>query len=185
MTTRSFTLFLLFLVTLFSFGCGGTANTNTANVSIVDPAKIPTDEKVDSAPTLTPVFKAYCDAWVKKDEIALRKVYSAGTIKDFEEGMKEEKIKSLLKYLEDDAVTGNICEVRNEVITGDKAVAEIRADKFPNGIKIEFIKENGEWKLTTRSPTLDAVKPTDNAPAATANAANKPAANAAAKKEGK
>ncbi len=181
MTARSTTIFLLLLVSIFSFGCGGTANTNPANVAAVDPAKIPTDEKVNSAPTLTPVFKAYCEAMVKKDEAALRKVYSAATLKYFEAEMKEEKIKTLLQYLEDDAVTGNICEVRDEVITGDKAVAEIRADSYPNGIKIEFIKENGEWKLTNKSPTIDAVKPTDNAPAAPAKDADKPASTPAAK----
>ena len=83
--------------------------------------------------------------------------------------MKAEKIKTLIKFLEDDAVTGKICEVRNEVITGDKAIAEIRADAYPNGIKIEFVKEDGEWKMTNKSPALDAVKP---------NAANAaPAAN--------
>ena len=62
-------------------------------------------------------------------------------------------------YLEDDAVSGKICEARNEVITGDKAVAEIRADSYPYGIKVEFVKENGEWKLTNKYPNIDAVKP--------------------------
>ena len=180
MTARSFFIFALVFVSLFSFGCGGTANTDTANVNTAANTA-PKDENANSAPILTPVFKAYCDAWVKKDEAALRNVYSAATIKDFEAGMKEEKTKSLLKFLEDDAVTGTICEVRNEVITGDKAVAEIRLDKFPNGIKIRFVKENGEWKLTTESPSLDAVKPTDNAPAAPAKDANKSAATPAAK----
>ena len=183
MTARLFLISTIFLVSLFSFGCSGTANTNTAanaNATVANTA--PKDESANSAPTLTPVFKAYCDAWVKKDETALRRVYSAATIKDFEDGMKDEKIKSLLKYLEDDSVSGNICEVRNELITGDKAVAEIRADRFPNGIKIEFVKEGGEWKLTTKSPTLDAVKPTEKAPASLANTANKPAADPAVKK---
>ena len=183
MTARSILFSALFLVSLFSFGCGGTTNSNTAlntNTTLANAA--PKDENANSAPTLTPVFKAYCDAWVKKDEAALRNVYSAATIKDFEEGMKEEKIKSLLKYLEDDSVSGNICEVRNEVISGDKAVAEIRADRFPNGIKIEFVKEGGAWKLTTKSPTLDAVKPTEKAPASLANTANKTGADPAAKK---
>lgn len=168
-------------------GCGGAANTNTANTTNTNAANTATkDAMTNAAPTLTPVFKAYCEAWAKKDEAGIRKAYSADTLKYFEEGMKEEKIQSLMKYLEDDAITGNICEARNEVITGDKAVAEIRADKFPNGIKIEFVKENGEWKMTNKSPTVDGVKnspASDTAPPASGNTANRPAADPAAKKD--
>ena len=183
--TRVLIFTALFLVSVLSFGCGGTANTNNAaNTPAANTANAdkPKDEMTNAAPTLSPVYKAYCDAWVKKDEAALRKVYSADTIKNFEEDMKTEKIKSLLKYLEDDAVTGNICEARNEVITGDKGIAEIRADAYPNGIKIEFVKENGEWKMTNKSPTVDAVKPAEKSPAAPANTASRPAADPAKKK---
>ena len=171
MRTKSLIFSAIFLVSIISFGCGGAPTTNTtANGNANSAETKPADPNANAAPTLTPVFKAYCDAWVKKDEAALRKVYSADTLKDFEADMKAEKIKSLLKFLEDDAVSGKICEVRNEVITGDKAVAEIRADAYPNGIKIVFVKEDGEWKITTRSPDVDAVKP---AAANTAPAANK------------
>lgn len=179
MRAKSIIISAIFLASVVSFGCGGAPNANTANGNSNNPLETKTpaaDGVTNAAPTLTPVFKAYCDAWVKKDEAALRKVYSADTIKYFEGEMKEEKVKSLLKFLEDDAVTGKICEVRNEVITGDKGIAEIRADAYPNGIKIEFVKEDGEWKMTNKSPALDAVKP--NA----ANAANAaPAANKDAK----
>lgn len=187
MTARIIALSALFIISGISFGCGGAANTNTASnnspantANANRPAK---DEVTNAAPTLTPVFKAYCEAWAKKDEAGIRKAYSAETLKYFEDGMKDEKIKSLMKYLEDDAITGNICEARNEVITGDKAIAEIRADKFPNGIKIEFVKENGEWKMTNKSPEVDAVKSAGKDPVAPANAANRPAADPAAKKD--
>ncbi|MEQ1606571.1 MAG: hypothetical protein ABL999_17055 [Pyrinomonadaceae bacterium] len=186
MTARIFVFSSLFLVSLLSFGCGGAANNTPANNALANTAnanKPAKDEVTNAAPTVSPVFKAYCEAWAKKDEAGIRKAYSADTLKYFEDGMKEEKIKSLMKYLEDDAITGNICEARNEVITGDKAVAEIRADKFPNGIKIEFVKENGEWKMTNKSPEVDAVKATGKDPVAPANAANRPAADPAGKKD--
>ena len=67
------------------------------------------------------------------------------------------------------------------MITGDKAVAEIRADPYPNGIKIEFVKEGGEWKITNRSPSVGE-KPKDNNPAGPSTDP-KPAANAPAKKK--
>lgn len=173
--------------------CGGTAPANSGNanaaannsndpLATTKPAKEPT---TNNAPTLTPVFKAYCDAWAKNDEAALRKVYSSDTIKLFETQMKEEKTKSLIKFLEADKISGTPCEVTNEDIKGDSAVANIISNVYPNGIKVVFVKENGEWKLTNRSP---AVEPAKSIPANSnaAKAADKPPANApAAKKDGK
>lgn len=186
MTARFFVFSALLLTSICSFGCGGAANTNipanTAAANTTDANKATKDEVTNAAPTLTPVLKSYCEAWAKKDEAGIRKAYSADTLKFFEEGMKDEKIKSLMKYLEDDAVTGNVCEVKNEVITGDKAVAKIFLDKIPNGIVVEFVKENGEWKMTNKYPSLDAIKPTETAPA---NTANRPVAAPNAKKEKK
>ena len=43
-------------------------------------------------------------------------------------------------------------EVRNETVQGDTAVAEMSSEQYPNGIKIKFVKENGEWKMTNESP---------------------------------
>jgi hypothetical protein len=185
MTARIIGLSSLFLISLLSFGCGGAANTNTTVNNAANNANTakPKDEITNAAPTLTPVFKAYCDAWAKKDEAALRKVYSADTLKYFEEDMKDQKIKSLMKYLEDDAVSGNICEARNEVINGDEGLAEIRADKFPNGIKVEFVKENGEWKMTNKSPEVQPKSATQD-PVAPSTGANR-AAEPAAKKDDK
>jgi len=165
------TIFVFLALILFSLafsGCGGAGPTNANNGSTaatngstnnsLETTKAPADPTTNNAPTLTPVFKAYCDAWVKNDEAALRKVYSSDTIKIFEAQMKEEKAKSLLKLLEDDKVSVTPCEVRNEVITGDTAVARIIADKYPNGIPVVFVKENGEWKLTNKSPAVDSGK---------------------------
>ncbi len=149
------------------FGCGGTTPSNSnainaTNVASNNPLETtkPTPEQTTNrAPTLTPVFKAYCDAWVKNNEAALRKVYSSDTIKNFEEQMKDEKETSLIKFLEaTDKVSGNPCEVTNEKIEGDKALATIRSNKYPTGITVVFVKENGEWKLTNKSPAIDAVK---------------------------
>lgn len=166
-------LFALFLFSLISFGCGGTAPANTADTAngannSLDTKPPATDELVNNAPTLTPVFKTYCDAWVKNDEAAIRKVYSKDTIKYFEQMMKEDKISGLMKFLEDDKVSGKLCEVRNETITGETAVAEIRSDIYPQGIKIVFVKEGDDWKMTNKSPdsiTQTKAEPAGNPPA--------------------
>ncbi len=49
-------------------------------------------------------------------------------------------------------------ETRNEQIQGDSAVAEMRGGSYPNGIKIKFVRENGEWKMTNESPEFQSVK---------------------------
>ena len=151
--------------------CGGPSNNGTGNNGNV--ARIDTNNPVvpspptNNAPTLTPVFKAYCAAWAKNDEAALRKVYSSETIRAFEEQMKEEKVKSLTKFLEVDKVSGTPCEVSNEQITGDKAMGTIKSNKYPRGLTVEFVKENGEWKLTNRSPAISSM-PANAMPANTA-----------------
>lgn len=156
MRSKTIIFSTIFLTSVVCFGCGGStsvSNTgNAANGNSNNPleTKAPAkDETVNDAPTLTPVYKAYCDARIKKDEAALRKVYSQDTIKFFEAEMKDQKIKTLVAY-HDDEISGKICQVRNEQIMGDKAIAEIISDSYPNGIKIEFVKENGEWKMTNK-----------------------------------
>lgn len=163
MRTSAIIFLAILAVTVVAAGCGGAPTPAPNSGTLVNkPAvnnlnnpletKTPAPEQTtNNAPTLTPAFKAYCDAMTKKDEAALRKVYSSETIRVFESQMKEDKIKTLTEFLETE-VPGKLCEVRNEQITGDTALAEIRTDPYPNGIKVIFVKENGEWKLTNKSP---------------------------------
>lgn len=160
---------LLFVSALLS-GCGSGAPTNSANSNAAagntaktntnaDPLAVstPTPEAVtNNAPTLTPVYKAYCAAMVKKDETAVRKLYSAETIKFFEEEMKADGVKSLTEYLSTDQVSNDLCEVTNERISGDRAVGKIKSKGYPNGIDVVFVKEGGEWKLTNEDPAFAA-----------------------------
>lgn len=133
------------------------APTNNNSTISTSPAKTP-EATTNAAPTLKPVFTAYCDAMTKKDDAALRKVFSAATIKKMEVDMKEEKAKSLADYLAADGVSNKLCEVTNEKIDGDVGVALVKTEGAPNGFKIKFIKENGEWKLTTDIPDFEEVK---------------------------
>lgn len=180
------TFIAVITLTILFIGCGGdkpntATNTNVANTgnsnNPLDTATPTPEQTVNAAPTLSPVFKAYCAAMDKKDEAAIKKLYSSDTLKNFEEQMKEEGIKSLTKFLENDKL-GKKCEIRNEEIKGDTAVAEIRGDSYPNGIKTIFVKENGEWKLTNRSPALDNMKPSTSTGTSTNPPANAPATNA-------
>jgi hypothetical protein len=148
--------------------CGGsteTPNTNStavnananraANANKANPIAAQTaapEATTNNAPTLSPVYKAYCAAWEKKDEKALRSIYSSDTIRDFERQMKEDNVRSLGEFLAEDNASTSLCEARNEKITGDTATAEVRTKGYPNGITVVFVKENGEWKLTNRRP---------------------------------
>jgi PBP1b-binding outer membrane lipoprotein LpoB len=161
-------LFVLCLA-LFLAACGsGTPNTNNTvnNVNTRPPSgnkdnplavTTPTPATTtNNAPTLTPVYQAYCDAMVKKDEAALRRIFSSDTVRAIDSTIKQDAIKppTLVKYFEDEQVTNDLCEVRNEQISGNEAVAEVRTKGTPNGILLIFVKEGAEWKLTNRSPTL-------------------------------
>jgi hypothetical protein len=158
-------------------GCGGgttPANSTTVNGNSTAPnstnpletKKNAPEATTNNAPTLTPAFKAYCEAKKKDDEAALRKIYSAGTLKSFESQMKAEKIKTLTEFLKDDRVSDKLCEISNEKITGDRATALIKYDSYPNGVEVVFVKENGEWKMTNESPTFQSVKQSNSNSAA-------------------
>lgn len=131
---------------------GGPANAPVANKDPLGTAKATPEATTNEAPTLSPVYKAYCAAWEKKDEKALRNIYSADTIKDFEQQMKADNVRSLTEFLAEDNASSSLCEVRNEKITANIGTAEIRTKGYPNGITVVFVKENGEWKLTNRRP---------------------------------
>jgi hypothetical protein len=155
-------------IAMLSSACGGEAtnkNTNATNVNTPvknsnNPLAVATatpESTTNNAPTLTPVYKAYCAAIEKKDEAGLRKVFSSDTIRDLEKSIKEDGIKppTLVKYYEDEQITSALCEVRNEQISGNQATAEVRTQSTPNwGLKVIFVKEGNDWKLTNRFPTL-------------------------------
>ena len=173
MTLRYAMFISLLAITLAAIGCGDagttsnsnanakTANTNAAAnnsaVAVTTPTKAAT---TNEAPTLTPYFKAYCLSMEKKDEAGIRKAYSKDTLAAFAEDMKADGSKNLVEYLSTDNVTTALCEIRNEDIKGDEAAAELKTAAIPNGERFIFVKEGGEWKLTNRSPALDAVKQT-------------------------
>lgn len=136
------------------------ANTNTtkpnANSPIATETK-PREETVNQADTIAPVVKAYCDAIRKKDEASLRKIYSQASLKSLEKDMKAENINSLIEYLSSEPVGDKPCQVRNEKIQGDRAIAEVTTETYPNGVPMYFVKESGEWKITNESPALQNV----------------------------
>lgn len=146
--------------------CGGTgtapANSNGRGGTPTPEALASTpasgkEATVNSAETVAPVIKAFCEAMTRKDEAALRSVYSAASLRDLDAKMKAAGAKSIAQYLEAEQISNRLCEVRNEKITGEVAIAELRTEGAPNGFKVKLVKEGGSWKLTNESPDLESV----------------------------
>jgi hypothetical protein len=133
------------------------ANSGGTNSNVFSSTPKPAEATTNEAPTLKPTFKAYCDAKTKNDEAGLRKVYSAATVKLFEAEMKADNIKTLVEYLEVDQVSNKMCEISNEKIDGETGTALIKTEGMPNGVRVKFVKENGEWKLTNESDDVKSV----------------------------
>lgn len=115
------------------------------------------ESTLNRAETVSPVLKAFCDAMTRKDETALRSVYSSASLKDLDAKVRDSGTKTIVAYLEAEQISNKLCEVRNEKITGDTAIAELRTEGAPNGFKVKLVKEGGAWKLTNESPDLEAV----------------------------
>ncbi len=164
--------FLISILAIFLSGCSSSespTNTNsinkTANTIVtntnnpLETSKTPEVSTTNNAPTIAPVVKAYCEAFVKKDEADFRKVFSQETLKQYESDMKADKKNSLIEYFADtESPSNKLCEARNEKIEGSAALAEVRTDNAPNGVRYKFVKENGEWKWTNESPDFQSVK---------------------------
>ena len=165
--------FILLFLTVFLIGCSASENSNTAintkssaanSVTSnadnpLNTTKAPESATTNNAPTLAPVVQAYYAALKTKNDAALKKIYSQETLKSLEADMKADKITSLSAFItEIEPVPDRPFEVRNEQIQGDTAIAEMRGGSYPNGIKIKFVRENGEWKMTNESPEIQSVK---------------------------
>lgn len=176
MTFQKFVFLLMSFILFALSGCSSTetptnkANANSSNANLtaakntnnpLGTTKKAQEETMNKAETIAPIVAAYCDAMRKKDDAALRKIYSRASLQKLEADMKAENEKSLAAYLSSEPV-GSVCEVRNEQINGDKAVAEIRTETYPNGIKYVFVKEEGAWKLTSESPEFQSVRESTN-----------------------
>jgi hypothetical protein len=168
MTMRIIVSIILLGVAAFIIACGSesptannagnTSNTSNANATRSNsnnPVAVTTptpDQVTNNAPTLTPIYKAYCAAVVKKDDAAIRKFFDSATLAHYEEQMKDDGIKKLSEYV--DPVTNDVCEVANERFKGDKGVAKVKTKSYPNGYEVLWVKENGEWKMSNIDPKI-------------------------------
>jgi hypothetical protein len=134
------------------------AGNNAPTTPIPAPTAKPEAPKTNDAATLKSVVTAYSEALKTKNDAMLKKVLSQSNIKGWEEEMKSEGKTKLAEYIaSSEYIEGKPYELRNEEIKGDEAVAEIKGGTFGNWEKIKFVKENGEWKMTNESASVDNV----------------------------
>lgn len=101
-----------------------------------------------SLATPTDAYKTAYAIRQKKDGAALKRVLSKDILEFFTEMGKLEK-KSLDEMLKDlaEKPQASTAEVRNEKITGDRAILEYKDEKG-EWKEMDFEKEGSEWKLT-------------------------------------
>ncbi len=150
-------------------GCGGTdittnvanTNANVANTngapasgnSALEPTRKVEEVTTNDAPTLAPVVHAYYDGLKKKDAAGVRKIMAQTFVEQTEAGMKDENKTDFVGFLtEYDKLPENKMEVRNEQLTGNKGVAEIKGGTYMNWTKIVFVNEGGAWKISNEVP---------------------------------
>jgi len=116
----------------------------------------------NNAPTLGPVVQQYYKALETKNDQMLRETLTAAFAKELEQDMKKEGKKGLAAFVaETDYQPGVVLEVRNEKITGSKAVAQIRGGAYKNWTAFSFTLEDGKWRLDNGSPETENMPPSN------------------------
>jgi hypothetical protein len=143
MIRRIYLSILLVTAVSLAAACGGIENANNAalnsnanaNSSSHPPMNTVRNEgpTENNAPTLGPVVQQYNEALKTKNDQMLRDTLTAEFTKSLEIDMKTENRKDFAAYVaESDYRPGQVLEVRNEKIDGNKGVAEIRGGAYKN-----------------------------------------------------
>lgn len=101
-----------------------------------------------STPTLA--YKALFEAVKKKDSEAIKKVLSKGTLEmmDTYASMQKKTLNQVVENgLTETTFAPKLPETRNEKITGDFAILEVKNEKTGTWESLPFAKEDGNWKL--------------------------------------
>ncbi|MEO6049924.1 MAG: hypothetical protein ABIP78_01145 [Pyrinomonadaceae bacterium] len=156
------TIALVAVLLAAATACQKASNTNTldnkvvSNVNMPANTATPTTENTvtNSSGTPSDAYKAAYTARKTKDVPSLKKFMSKDILEFFTDiagiGEKKQTVDDLLMELceKPQAATA---ETRNEKINGDKATIEY-LDEENEWQPMEFVKEDGIWKLTLEKP---------------------------------
>lgn len=101
-----------------------------------------------STPTLA--YKALYEAVKKKDSEAIKKVLSKGTLEmmDSVAAMQKKTLNQVIENgLTETTFAPKLPPTRNEKITGEVAILEVKNEKSGTWESLPFAREEGNWKL--------------------------------------
>lgn len=132
-------LIYLTLVIIFSFSCA--------------------NNQVTSSPTET--LKLFIQASKNKDVETLKQVLSKDSWKMTEDAAKEQGKtieESIKENSRGDILEKIMSEFGKETINGEEAIVEVKNSINGEWSKIDFIKEDGKWKVDLAKPIKEAEK---------------------------
>ena len=144
-------------------GASNANSTNSNSTSNAGPTASPTTKPTgttttgNGAGTPTEAFTTYYNAIKNNDAAAVKALFSKATLKALEDQAKatnksdDDVFKEGLESASKD-IPATLPETRNEKINGDHATLEIKDDKKGTWDTINFIKEDGQWKLSFSGP---------------------------------
>jgi hypothetical protein len=150
----------LLLVMLFLAACGqsqapaNNAGAQTPSSSPAAQSSTPAPARAASAYDLSSpmkTFTSFYEAAKKKDAAGIRSVLSKDDLAEMERIAKEQKMSiddSFKPFYQD--VPAQLNEMRNEQINGEKATLEIKDNERGAWETINFVKEDGQWKITMK-----------------------------------
>lgn len=124
------------------------ASNTTRPPEKTEPVNASNENSTASLATPTDAYKMAFAIRQRKDAQAMKRVLSKEILEFFSEMGKVEgkSLDEMLKELVERPQAGEP-EVRNEKITGNRAILEFKDDKG-GWSEMDFVKEDGEWKLT-------------------------------------
>ncbi len=160
-------IYILLFLTFFLIGCGAAENSNSA-VTNTKPAnkatanadnplattKTPEVSMTNNAPTLAPVVQRYYEALQRKDESGTKKFLAQTALKYWEDEAKTEKKTWFVYLLEAEEPLAEKREIRNEKVTGETAVADLKGGSLGVWTPVKFVKEAGEWKFASPKESM-------------------------------
>ena len=123
---------------------GGGASSN-ANANGAKTATTPA-QTTGGLTSPTAAFKAFYEAARDKNAAAMRKTLSKSTIVFLETGAKAQN-KSFEEAIQDINAPSTMPETRGEKIEGETATLEAKDDATNRWETVNFVKEDGEWKV--------------------------------------
>lgn len=115
-----------------------------------------TSPNPNSGNSPTGTAAAYHQAMQKKDEATFRKTLSQATLREFSTDAQAEGAKTLVGYWTDYGTVPPKFEARNEQISGDTALLEIKNTDGSWTLN-KLVRENGEWKFDLTRTTTNAL----------------------------